>query len=70
MQTTLNFKLDFTNEKLTPRTGVAIFREYLKLHRQKESTTVAELAKIIFVGFKSNSSKASSIFNAPMVFTL
>lgn len=29
-QTTLNFKLQSTNEKLTPRTGVAIFGEYLK----------------------------------------
>ena len=29
-QTILNFKLQSTNEKLTPRTGVAIFGEYLK----------------------------------------
>ncbi len=29
-QTILNFKLESTNEKLTPRTGVAIFGEYLK----------------------------------------
>ena len=30
MQTLLNFKLQSTNEKLTPRTGVAILGEYLK----------------------------------------
>ena len=30
MQTILNFKLETTNEKLTPRTGVVIFGEYLK----------------------------------------
>ncbi len=30
MQTILNFKLESTNEKLTPRTGVAILGEYLK----------------------------------------
>jgi rRNA-processing protein FCF1 len=30
MQTILNFKIESTNEKLTPRTGVAIFGEYLK----------------------------------------
>jgi len=30
VQTTLNFKLQSTNEKLTPRTGVAILGEYLK----------------------------------------
>ena len=30
MQTTLNFKLQSTNEKLTPRTGIAILGEYLK----------------------------------------
>ncbi len=30
MQTTLNFKLQSTNEKLTPRTGVAILGEYFK----------------------------------------
>jgi len=30
MQTILNFKLETTNEKLTPRTGVIIFGEYLK----------------------------------------
>ena len=30
MQTTLNFKLESTNEKLTPRTGIAILGEYLK----------------------------------------
>ena len=29
-QTILNFKLEPTNEKLTPRTGVAILGEYLK----------------------------------------
>ena len=29
-QTLLNFKLQSTNEKLTPRTGVAILGEYLK----------------------------------------
>ena len=29
-QTLLNFKLESTNEKLTPRTGVAILGEYLK----------------------------------------
>ena len=29
-QTILKFKLESTNEKLTPRTGVAIFGEYLK----------------------------------------
>ena len=29
-QTILNFKLEATNEKLTPRTGVGIFGEYLK----------------------------------------
>jgi hypothetical protein len=29
-QTILNFKLESTDEKLTPRTGVAIFGEYLK----------------------------------------
>ena len=29
-QTLLNFKLESTNEKLTPRVGVAIFGEYLK----------------------------------------
>ncbi len=30
MQTILNFKLESTNEKLTPRTGVTILGEYLK----------------------------------------
>jgi hypothetical protein len=30
MQTILNFNIEITNEKLTPRTGVAIFGEYLK----------------------------------------
>ncbi len=30
MQTILNFNISSTNEKLTPRTGVAIFGEYLK----------------------------------------
>ena len=30
MQTILNFKLESTNERLTPRTGVAILGEYLK----------------------------------------
>ena len=30
MQTILNFKIESTSEKLTPRTGVAIFGEYLK----------------------------------------
>ncbi len=30
MQTILNYKLKTTNEKLTPRTGVIIFGEYLK----------------------------------------
>jgi len=30
MQSILNFKLESTDEKLTPRTGVAIFGEYLK----------------------------------------
>ncbi|MEA3553874.1 MAG: hypothetical protein U9R39_05685 [Campylobacterota bacterium] len=30
MQSILNFKIETTNEKLTPRTGVAIFGEYLK----------------------------------------
>lgn len=30
MQSILNFKIESTNEKLTPRTGVAIFGEYLK----------------------------------------
>ncbi len=30
MQSILNFKLETTNEKLTPRTGVVIFGEYLK----------------------------------------
>jgi len=30
VQTVLNFKLESTNEKLTPRTGVAILGEYLK----------------------------------------
>lgn len=30
MQSILNFKIEKTNEKLTPRTGVAIFGEYLK----------------------------------------
>ncbi len=29
-QTVLNFNISSTNEKLTPRTGVAIFGEYLK----------------------------------------
>lgn len=29
-QTILNFKLQSTNEKLTPKTGVAILGEYLK----------------------------------------
>jgi len=29
-QTILNFKLESTNEKLTPRTGVTILGEYLK----------------------------------------
>ena len=29
-QTILNFQLESTNEKLTPRTGIAIFGEYLK----------------------------------------
>ena len=29
-QTILNFTLESTNEKLTPRTGVAVFGEYLK----------------------------------------
>jgi len=29
-QTILNFNISSTNEKLTPRTGVAIFGEYLK----------------------------------------
>ncbi len=29
-QTILNFKLEYTNEKLTPRTGVVILGEYLK----------------------------------------
>jgi len=29
-QTILNFRLESTNEKLTPRTGIAIFGEYLK----------------------------------------
>lgn len=29
-QTLLNFKLESNNEKLTPRTGVAILGEYLK----------------------------------------
>ncbi|OIP55199.1 MAG: hypothetical protein AUK54_04425 [Helicobacteraceae bacterium CG2_30_36_10] len=29
-QTILNFNIETTNEKLTPRTGVAIFGEYLK----------------------------------------
>lgn len=30
MQTILNYKLETTNEKLTPRTGVIVFGEYLK----------------------------------------
>ena len=30
MQSILNFSLEITNEKLTPRTGVVIFGEYLK----------------------------------------
>jgi len=30
MQTILNFKIDSTNEKLTPRTGIVVFGEYLK----------------------------------------
>lgn len=30
MQSILNFKIESTNEKLTPRTGVVIFGEYLK----------------------------------------
>ena len=30
MQTILNYKLETTNDKLTPRTGVVIFGEYLK----------------------------------------
>ena len=29
-QTILNFKLESTNEKLTPRTGIVILGEYLK----------------------------------------
>ena len=29
-QTILNFKLESTGERLTPRTGVTIFGEYLK----------------------------------------
>ncbi len=35
-QTILNFKLESTNEKLTPRTGVAILGEYLKGMNFKE----------------------------------
>lgn len=30
MQTILNFNIETTDEKLTPRAGVAIFGEYLK----------------------------------------
>ena len=30
LQTILNFQIESTNEKLTPRTGVVIFGEYLK----------------------------------------
>jgi hypothetical protein len=30
VQSLLNFKLESTNEKLTPRTGVSILGEYLK----------------------------------------
>ena len=30
MQTLLNFHIEATNEKLTPRTGVAVLGEYLK----------------------------------------
>jgi hypothetical protein len=45
-QTILNFNISSTNEKLTPRTGVAIFGEYLKgMNLEKLCNTNLPLAK-------------------------
>ena len=46
MQSILNFNIASTNEKLTPRTGVAIFGEYLKgMNLEKLCNTNLPLAK-------------------------
>jgi hypothetical protein len=45
-QTVLNFNIESTSEKLTPRTGVAIFGEYLKgMNLEKLCNTNLPLAK-------------------------
>jgi len=45
-QTILNFNIASTNEKLTPKTGVAIFGEYLKgMNIEKLCNTNLPLAK-------------------------
>jgi hypothetical protein len=45
-QTILNFNLESTNEKFTPKTGVVIFGEYLKrLSLEKLCSTNLPLAK-------------------------
>lgn len=45
-KTILNFNIKITNEKLTPRTGVAILGEYLKgLNLEKLCNTNIPLAK-------------------------
>jgi len=44
MQTILNFDIATTDKKLTPRTGIAIFGEYLKgLHFEKLCNTHPKL---------------------------
>jgi len=65
-QTILNFKIESTNEKLTPRTGIAIFGDLLyilKSNKYKNKPVIAKLL-LYFVKFAlSTGARDSSIIN-------
>ena len=64
MQTILNFKLESTNEKLTPRTGIAILGEYLK------GMNLEELCNINLPKAKRNNGYTAFEFIYPLILLL
>ena len=63
-QTILNFKLESTNEKLTPRTGVAILGEYLK------GMNLEKLCNMNLPKAKRNNGYNASQFIYPLILML
>ena len=63
-QTILNFKLQPTNEKLTPRTGVAILGEYLK------GMKLEELCNTNLPKAKCNNGYSAFEFICPLILML